>query len=216
MKRKILAVLLVLAVMFSMGAAKKDDEIKRMGIFISNFTELGMLDFDLEEEGPDEILHLGDPYNMGELIKFGIGHNIINNPKSTVKKCTLPGCEYGPSLMSGSSVAESVKKYFDLDVKNETVTGSPEAIFDGRSYHFDAQEWKSDAVYYEQEWRPAALYYAEVQDVRRGRGFVQMEGELYNIKKKSDRPAWFTAKAKPYRYNGKNTWAILSLSVEWK
>ena len=107
--------------------------------------------------------------------------------------------------MSGSSVAESVKKYFDLDVKNKTVTGNPEAIFDGRSYHFDAQEWKPDDV-----------YYAEVQDVRRGRGFVQMEGELYNIKKKSDRPAWFTAKAKPYRYNGKNTWSILSLSVEWK
>ncbi len=194
MKRKIFTALLISALaLLTLNASRSNDEIKRMGIFISNFTELGMYDIDI------------DTVENSELVRFGIGHNVINNPKSTVKKCTLPGCEYGPSLMSGSSVTESVKKYFDLDVKNETVTGNLEAIFDGRSYHFDAQEWKPDDV-----------YYAEVQDVNRGRGFVQMEGELYNIKKKSDRPAWFTAKAKPYRYNGKNTWAILSLSVEWK
>jgi len=194
LKRKIFTALFIFALaLLTLNASRSNDEIKRMGIFISNFTELGMYDIDI------------DTVENSELVRFGIGHNVINNPKSTVRKCTLPGCEYGPSLMPGSSVTESVKKYFDLDVKNETVTGSPEAIFDGRSYHFDAQEWKPDDV-----------YYAEVQDVNRGRGFVQMEGELYNIKKKSDRPAWFTAKAKPYRYNGKNTWAILSLSVEWK
>ena len=202
MKRKIFTALFIFALaLLTLNASRSNDEIKRMGIFISNFIELGMYDIDI------------DTVENSELVRFGIGHNIINNPKSTVKKCTLPGCEYGPSLMSGSSVTESVKKYFDLDVKNKTVTGNLEAIFDGRSYHFDAQEWKSDAVYYEQEWRPAALYYAEVQRVRRVKGVVHMEGELYNIKKKSDRPAWFTAKAKPYRYNGKNTWAILSLSV---
>ena len=194
MKRKIFTALFILALaLLTTNAAKKNDELHRMGIFISNFTEQGMFDIDIDSIG------------NAELVRFGIAHNVINNPKSTVKKCALPDCEYGPSLMAGSSVAASVKKYFDLDVNNRTVTGHPEAIYDGSSYHFDARQWRDDTV-----------YYAEVQDVRRGRGLVHMEGELYNLKRKSDRPAYFTATAKPYKWQGKNTWSILSLSVEWK
>ena len=194
MTRKNFTALLVLALsLLTLNAAKKNDELHRMGIFISNFTELGMYDININDIG------------NADLVRFGIGHNVINNPKSTVKKCTLPDCEYGPSLMSGSSVAQSVKKYFDLDVNNRTVTGQPEAIYDGSSYHFDARQWRDDTV-----------YYAEVQKVRREDGLVHMDGELYNLRKKSDRPAYFTAIAKPYKYSGKNTWSILSLSVEWK
>ena len=43
-----------------------------------------------------------------------------------------------------------------------------------------------------------------------------MSGELYNIKNKKDRPATFTATAKPHVWDDKDTWAILSLSVEWE
>lgn len=205
MKRKILAVLLVLAVMFSMGAAKKDDEIKRMGIFISNFTELGMYEFDLEEEGPDEILHLGDPYNMGELIKFGIGHNIINN-KKLIQKCTRKNCEFGSSTIAKESVAASVRKYFDLPVKHQKVMGDiPQVDYDGKLYHFDKRDWANDTI-----------YYADVQHVEKGKNFVTMEGELYELENPKHRPATFVAKAKPYKFNNKNTWAILSLSVEWQ
>ena len=32
---------------------------------------------------------------------------------------------------------------------------------------------------------------------------------------KKERPAKFQAVAKPYRWNGKDTWAILSLETEW-
>ena len=195
MKRRIFTALFILSIVFfTSNAARQSDEIKRMGIFISNFTELGMYDIDIEA------IHNRD------LVRFGIGHNVINNPKSTVKRCTLKNCEYGPSLMSGSAVKASVKKYFDLDMSNRSINiDSIKAEFDGSSYHFDAQEWKSGAV-----------YYAEVQKVSRAEGVVHMEGELYNIKKKSDRPAYFSADAKPYKYDGKNTWSILSLSVEWK
>ena len=194
MKRKIFTALFILALsLLTLNAAKKNDELHRMGIFISNFTEQGMYDLNINDIG------------NADLVRFGIAHNVINNSKSTVKKCSLPDCEYGPSLMSGSSVAASVKKYFDMDVNNRTVTGQPEAIYDGDNYHFDARQWKEDTV-----------YYAEVQDVRREDGLVHMDGELYNVKRKSDRPAYFTAIAKPYKYSGKNTWSILSLSVEWK
>ncbi len=204
MKRKLLALSLILIVIFSMGAAKKSDEKKRMGIFISNFTELNMYEFDLEEDGPDEILHLGDPYNMSELIRFGVGHNIINN-KKLIQKCTRKNCEFGASTIAKESVAASVRKYFDLPVKHQKVMGdAPEIDFDDKLYHFDKRNWNSDVI-----------YYADVQEVEKDEDVITMSGELYELDNPKHRPATFVAKAKPYRWNNKDTWAILSLSVEW-
>lgn len=205
MKRKLIAALVILAVAVSLGAAKKSDEIKRMGIFISNFTELGMYEFDLEEDGYDEILHLGDPYSMPELIRFGIGHNIINN-KKLIGKCTRKNCEFGSSTIAKESVAASVRKYFDLPVKHQKIMGdAPEVDYDGKLYHFDKRDWDNDTI-----------YYADVQYVDRGKNFITMEGELYELDNPKHRPATFVAKAKPYRWNNKDTWSILALSVEWQ
>ncbi len=188
------------------SASPSRDELKRMGIFISNFTEQGFYNFDIDEEGDEDMLHLGDPSNMSELIRFGIAHNVINRSKSTVRKCTRRGCDYGSSTMTGKSVAESVRKYFDMGIKNQSVMGdAPEAFYDGESYHFEPKQW-----------RPETVYYAEVQDVSSRRGIITMTGELYNLHRKSDRPATFTAEAKAYRWDKKDTWAILSLRVDWR
>lgn len=205
MKRKLfIFIMIFLMATSAFGAIKQTEEIKRMGIFISNFTELGMYQFDLEEDGDPDILHLGDPHTMDELIHFGIGHNVINN-KKLITKCTKKNCEYGPSLISAKNVAASVKKYFDLDVNHFSIEGdAPEVHYDGKNYHFNAANYKSDPI-----------YYAEVQEVKRGKKVITMSGELYNIEDKSDRPGTFTAKAKPYKWNKKDTWAILSLQVEW-
>ena len=208
MKRKIfiITLILILALSFTAsGAEKKSDELKRMGIFISNFTEQGFYNFDIDEEGDEDMLHLGDPSNMSELIRFGIAHNVINRSKSTVRKCTRRGCDYGSSTMTGKSVAESVRKYFDMGIKNQSVMGdAPEAFYDGESYHLEPKQW-----------RPETVYYAEVQDVSSRRGIITMTGELYNLHRKSDRPATFTAEAKPYKWDKKDTWSIISLRVEW-
>lgn len=189
-----------------LSASPSRDELKRMGIFISNFTEQGFYNFDIDEEGDEDMLHLGDPSNMSELIRFGIAHNIINRSKSTVRKCTRKNCDYGSSTMTGKSVAESVRKYFDMGIKNQSVMGdAPKAFYDGESYHFEPKQW-----------RPETVYYAEVQDVSRRRGIITMTGELYNLHRKSDRPATFTAEAKPYKWDKKDTWSIISLRVEWR
>ena len=205
MKRKIFIVIMILSLAIpAMGAIKQTDEVKRMGIFISNFTELGMYQFDLEADGDYEVLHLGDPDAMNELIHFGIGHNVINN-KKLITKCPRKNCEYGPSLISAKNVAASVKKYFDLEVEHESIEGdAPEVYYDGKNYHFNAANYRNEPI-----------YYAEVQDVKRGKKVITMTGELYNIKDKSDRPGRFTAKAKPYKWDKKDTWAILSLEVVW-
>ena len=204
---KVLSALFVIMLFACVSsAAPSRDELKRMGIFISNFTEQGFYNFDIDEEGDEDMLHLGDPSNMSELIRFGIAHNVINRSKSTIRKCTRRGCDYGSSTMTGKSVAESVRKYFDMAIKNQSVMGdAPEAFYDGESYHFEPNQW-----------RPETVYYAEVQDVSRRRGIITMTGELYNLHRKSDRPATFTAEAKPYRWDKKDTWAILSLKVEWR
>ena len=208
MKRKIFtALILVVVALFSMGAAKQSDEVKRMGIFISNFTEQGLYNFDIEEDGDENMLHLGNPDNAGDLIRFGIAHNIINNPKSTLKKCNRKNCDYGPNMMAAKDVSRAVEKYFAIDdLEHQSVTGySPEAYFDGKNYHFNAKSWGEDKI-----------YYAEVQEVSKEGRVISMEGELYNLKKKSERPAYFRATAKPYKWAGKNTWSILSLKVDWK
>lgn len=207
MKRKLFAGLALLAAaLLSLGAARQSDEVKRMGIFISNFTEAGLYNFDLEEDGDSETIHFGDSANVGKLIEFGLIHNIINNPKSTVKKCTDKNCAYGGNIISGQAVVSSVRKYFDLSIKNQTLEDSiPEVYYDGKNYHLEASDWKPDTV-----------YYAEVQEVSRRKGVISMSGELYNVKNKKDRPATFTAAAKPHEWDDKDTWAILSLSVEWE
>ena len=206
MKRKLFIAFALLAMaILSLGASRQSDEVKRMGIFISNFTEAGLFKFDLEEDGDMEAAHFGDPAYVSELIQFGITHNVINNPKS-IKKCPDKKCAYGGNIISGQAVASSVKKYFDLSIKNQSLEDNmPEIFYDGRNYHIKASDWK-----------PETVYYAEVQEVSRRRNVITMSGELYNLRNKKDRPATFTATAKPHVWDDKDTWAILSLNVEWR
>lgn len=66
------------------------------------------------------------------IIRFGIGHNYINNNfKSRVKKCAAKDCEHGSLTIEGKFVQESVKKYFDLELENRSVMDSdPPYFFD--------------------------------------------------------------------------------------
>ena len=209
MKRKIfISILFVTAVILSLGAAKPNsDEMKRMGIFVSNFTEQGLFEFDVYEgDGEDgRLMHLGDEVNMTELIRFGIQHNVINKPKSTVKKCTVRNCPYGDSVMPAKSVSESVKKYFDMDISHQSENGVyPNFHYENGEYHFTRYEWT-----------PERVIYADVQKVTRKGKVITMSGELYNHEKKSERLGTFEAQAKPYKWNNKDTWAILSLISDW-
>ena len=211
MKRRIfLAVLLVFAVLLSLGASKQSSERQRMSLFISNFTEQRMYDFDMDEDGDDSLMHLGDPEYADILLHFGIIHNIINNPKSTVKTCPDKKCPYGKNIMSGQAVTASIRRYFGVSIKNQELpegNDDDSVQYDGKNYHFNAAVLRRN---YDE------VYYADVQDVSRDGNIITMSGELYNVKNKKDRPAAFIATAKPHEWDGKDTWAILSLSVEWR
>ncbi len=179
-------------------------ELKKMGVFLSNFTELGYMNFDMKKDGSDEMLHLGAADSLPDLISFGIWHNYRNNFKSRISQCKVKDCEHGSLVIDGKYVAESVKKYFDLDIKNQSVMESdPPYFYDGKVYHFDGADGE-------------AVYFAEVKEVSKEKdGTLVMTGELYNAEDKNDRPATFKAKARAYKFSGKDTWAILSMVTTW-
>jgi hypothetical protein len=211
----VLAILTVAVSAFAAESKKKPgaEEIKRMSTFISNFTEQGFMNFDVNADGSDELIHMGAAGAAADLIRFGIGHNYINNYKSRITKCKTKNCEWGSLAIEGKHVAESVKKYFDINLKNQSVTESdPPYFYDGKLYHFEGSDGEAN-------------YYAQVKEVSEGNGgVILMTGTVYdneamfNAKsKKTDdfTVATFKATAKPYKFGGKDTWAILSLTTEW-
>ena len=114
-------------------------QLKLMSTFISNFTEQGFYDFDVKKGNDgDGLLHLGGDPSHPDLIRFGIRHNYINNFKSRIKNCTKKNCEYGSLTIEGKFVAESVKKYFDINLKNVSVKDSDTQLHfgndEGREY----------------------------------------------------------------------------------
>lgn len=176
----------------------QSQQLKLMSTFISNFTELGFYDFDVRKDGDDDALHLGNPSNP-DLIRFGIWHNYINNYKSRIKNCSKKNCEYGSLAIDAKFVAESVKKYFDINLKHHSVEDSdPPYHFDGKLYHFEGADGE-------------AVYYAKVKKATQKGDVVYMTGDIYNTEDEDDRPYNFEATAKPYRWNGKDTWAIISM-----
>jgi hypothetical protein len=151
------------------------------------------------------LIHLGGADSYPDLIRFGILHNYINNFNSRVTRCETKTCEWGPYQIDGKYVVESVKKYFDLNLKNASVTDSdPPYYFDGKFYHFN-------------EWDDGDTYYADAKEiVEEGGEVLRIKGEIYNKKNGKDRPATFEATVKPFKFGGKDTWAILSFKTDWK
>jgi len=203
----IIAVVLMSATLVAASETKMKAgaaELKKMSTFLSNFTELGFMDFDVKAKGPDETVHLGAKSSAPDLIRFGISHNYVNNFKSRIAQCKTKNCEWGSLVIDGKYVVESVKKYFDLDLKNQSVTESdPPYFYDGKLYHFEGADGE-------------AVLYADVKAVfKRNDGTLRMTGEIYNADDETDRPAEFVAIVKPYKWDGKDTWAIISMKTEW-
>lgn len=186
--KKCLCALIFLSVLNVSAFGYSAAELKRMSTFVSNFTETGMCDFNT------------DSLSDNELANFGIWHNYRNNFKSRIQRCPDKNCSYGSLIVDKSYVAESVRKYFDLEINHRNVDDERWLHYDGRVYHFEGADGESVQ---------ARVYEAE----NRG-NIIIMRGETYYPDNDELEGSPFTARAKPYRYNGKNTWAIISLKVE--
>jgi hypothetical protein len=174
-----------------------------MSVFISNFTEVRLFNFDIEEGDDDgkEPLHFGS--NNAALLAFGIKHNAINN-KKLVKKARLnANGETYDRAVNAKTVAASVRRYFDLPVEHEDAIDKYGQVYPYRK-----------GMYYFQAASGEEVIYADVQKVSKKGKVITMRGELYNVESRSDVRGTFVATAKPHKWNGKNTWAILSMSSE--
>jgi len=162
-------------------------ELKKMSVFVSNFTEVGMNNFDVDD--------LSD----SELAYFGIWHNWKNND-SRIQRCPKKNCPYGSFVIDKKFVAESVKKYFDLDIEHQDAS---------QNYgHYDGKR------YYHFEGATGEAVQARVYEAEKDGNLIIMTGETYSPDNEEIEGKTFTAVAKPYKYGGKNTWAIISLEVD--
>ena len=208
---KLLAVCALIALAAAPASAYRDRKLalsgpvmKKLSTFLSNFTELSYYSFDTIESGAEDVLHLGSPDNVGELIHFGIWHNYVNNFKSRIRM--TPKGKFGAAI-DAKFVAESVERYFGLPLRHQNVENG-DFYFDGRNYQFNPAD--GEAVYYcqaKQVW------------VREGVGDLptwRVVGDIYNTEDTKDRPATFEAFVYPTLWNGKETWIVQSLVTKWK
>ena len=70
--QSVLVLLFVLTVSASSLFAASDAELKKMGVFLSNFTELGLYDLDESDRYADELIY------------FGIWHNYCIVPELAI------------------------------------------------------------------------------------------------------------------------------------
>lgn len=171
-------------------------DLKRMSVFVSNFTELRMPDFDtaqLAAQNPPALL-----------IYFGIEHNQINN-SSKILSCPDKNCGGGfggQLILEWRYVAESIKKYFDVSLAGcaDVTVLEHSYRYDGKYCHFSV----ADTV----------AYYAKVTKAfKTPDGRIVMRGEIYHSYNESEITGTFEVLAKPHKYNGKDTWAILAFKT---
>lgn len=177
-------------------------ERARMSIFLSNFSELHMMNFDAAE-----VLNPEKPYDM---IRFGIWHNYINNFRTRINHCKDAGCKWGSLTIDGHYVRESIERYFGYKLKEfpsivESESPTPADIyrFDGKLYHFEGADGES-------------VYHAKVEKAwQREDGLFEMQGRMCLADNMDDCPASFTAIARPHVWKGKKTWAAVSLHTQF-
>ena len=111
MKKYGISVLCILALLSAgcVWAAPSEKELKAMSVFVSNFTEQGIMDVVTEE--------MAQPDKYPDLVRFGIRHNYINNFKSRIEANKENAREHGDVRIKASWVEESVLKYFGLKIK---------------------------------------------------------------------------------------------------
>ena len=191
-------------------AAPTAQELEQMSAFLTKFTEQALCDFDLKEGDSDSIEHLGGDAGMSDLIIFGVWHNYRNNFKTRIKPCPVKGCKHGSLVVDAKFVADSVKKYFDIDLKHRSVEDYPFCHFDGKLYHFEPKDREF----------PEFVYRAEVRDAKEKDGLSHMTGYLYITGSVYEEAPWenawpdtFEAIAKPRKWEGKDAWAILYMKT---
>lgn len=167
-------------------------QMKKMGIFLSNFTELGFYTVDHRD--------FLNPLHPEMAIRFGIWHNYRNNFNSRIKRCKQ-ACPYGSLSIDGSYVTESIDKYLGFGFSNHKSVSSDYITchYDGRTYHFEGADGENNA-------------YVRVREARKiSEGVIRLRGEMYNPDNPSEIMGTCNAEITPSTWLGKPSWNLLRL-----
>lgn len=140
MKNKLyyLVLVLILGLSFNLYAGSinnivkekklSQQEIDKISLFLSNFTEVRLYNFDIEN------------YDEQRVLDFGIEHNYLNNKNSKIKDAGKAGY-----LILIDDINESIKKYFGIDYKNEYNDKNSGYTF--KTYEHEVNYVKIDKVF---------------------------------------------------------------------
>lgn len=192
-------ILFILAALFAVAVALPSqllaaegfskDTMKRMGTFVSNFTELGMYNLPDAQNLPDE-----------QYAEFGVMHEWLNN-NSRFKMG-----KDGMASIEASHIENAVMRYF-----GKKITAHRSVPMGGGSWEikYDPGTKRYTVPAADGEQRA----YARVESAKKmPGGNIMMTGTLYVEEGDEDvSQGPFTAVARPHKWNGKDTWALLSL-----
>ncbi len=178
--------------------APSEKQLKAMGIFLSNFSELGFLDLSTEE--------MTRPESYPDLVRFGVWHNYINNFKSRIENVPEKAREKGDLRIKAKWVEESVLKYFGLKIEaNKSVDQSdPPYLYEEEYFYF----WGADGE---------AAWYARIEEASNPeKGLWELSGEIYNADDPQEILGDFRATVKEAQWNAKQTYVLVRMSTEFR
>ncbi len=174
------------------------EELKKMSVFISNFTEVTLFQINPNEE----IFYFNAQAQL-----FGVMHNFFNN-NSRIKKC-VKDCKDGEFLLSIKHVNESIEKYFDYKLQ-ENDSLPPYFVISGDYYNFG-----KGIDIFKQMKAQKVFVYARVSGAEKlDDGNIKMVGQLYQSNNTKQIAGSFEALAKTHRWQGKNTYALISIKSD--
>ncbi len=174
-------------------------DLKKMSVFVSNFTELNLLNLESKE-------FLKSPEDY---IPFGIWHHYINNYKLITRnfeKCSGEGkvpdfCKYGTLAIDGKQVTAAIEHYFGQKITD--FKSIDHFHYDGKTFYFEGADGEA---------RPTAhITEAWTQED----GTVFMKGyALTEFGDDTTEKRNIQVKAKPCTWKNKNTWCMLSIEEQ--
>ncbi len=168
----------------------------KIGTFLSNFTECDYLNITREEMIESRDI----------LVSFAMCHLDINAPKQfkDVSDCDKhpKECSYGDKKISDKAVAKVIKRYLAYDFNDFQPT--------------DFHQYRNN-YFYMSYGAKELLYAAVVKNIYAlSNGNLKVTAALYNTvteKKPSEDAVTITAEIKPYVWDGKKTWSLVSIKT---